>query len=412
MIVNPCAEVESLGEDRYRHVQHIRPIAYRNQHGHLRRIQNTLASTGNHAFPLGVDELVQFRIRTRLAGNAPLLHFGRRDTFVRLTPLDTNNVNGHVTDPHVFEYPNAWNNADLRFSVANHILCKEVLLHKGHPASFAFRIDAHAGLDLDTLQTADFRILPPALAHPDPGHDEIALTWSVATQGRFHVLRCHLPPGDFSGWILDPNLLCRPAAEAGKDTTVRRDNQDKNYGTANLHPQPPGADQRNALIQYDLTSIPAGSTITAAYWRGFHMYSGSQDITLHRVLPANDWVELEATWNIRKTGTNWAGGDGDGDADDGCNVSGTDYDATHAAYLDDSTTGWKTYTLDANGLADVSAWVDNPSDNNGFVILVGGGGSPAICSSDYPNSNYHPYFSVDYIPAPSVGGLTTLGAGS
>ncbi len=62
----------------------------------------------------------------------------------------------------------------------------------------------------------------------------------------------------------------------------------------------------NGIYKFDLSSIPAGSTVTETfisfYIRGFSNDGG----TLRAYRITEDWDESQATWNRRKTGVSWS----------------------------------------------------------------------------------------------------------
>src|SRR3990167_7877784 len=110
-IINPCTEQEDLGGGRFRNTHHLKPIAYRRS-GTWLRINNRMGNTGDPNLPWGVDELLQFRLRDRLSGNAQVIHFGKGNSQVRMTPLDTANTLVTPVGENGFRYDNAWPNAD------------------------------------------------------------------------------------------------------------------------------------------------------------------------------------------------------------------------------------------------------------------------------------------------------------
>lgn len=125
----------------------------------------------------------------------------------------------------------------------------------------------------------------------------------------------------------------QPAAAAGVDTCICGGaSADNNYGTnAVLYVR--SSEPWRSLIKFDLSGIPAGSTIfsaTLSLWTA-QQRAGTGTVTAYRILPANSaWTEAGATWNHAVHNTShWAGDAGqDGGADAGCSVSGTDYSAT------------------------------------------------------------------------------------
>ncbi len=202
--VNACTETEELGGGKHRSVISIKPIAYPGPDGYLRRITNVLGNTGNTTFPVGVDELAQFRLDTRLAGKSPLFYFGKGQSRVTLALLGANNVSGVVTDNCVL-FPEAWNNADFRITISGHRLQQDVVLRRGHPLTFQFRIDSQIGFDPVTFSFGnDFRIIQPVLQNPKGTsmEDSILLNWIISQSGGKYILSVTLPIGDWNGWIL------------------------------------------------------------------------------------------------------------------------------------------------------------------------------------------------------------------
>ncbi len=130
-------------------------------------------------------------------------------------------------------------------------------------------------------------------------------------------------------------------------------------------------DGRRALIRFDLSAIPPGSTITSASVRlrmSKTVFAGTQTFTLHRVLA--DWGEGT---------TNGTGGPGGPSTPDSAtwlhrfypnvfwsNVGG-DFNATSSASLSVSSLGLYTWTS-AQLASDVQAWLDAPASNFGWML--------------------------------------------
>lgn len=125
-------------------------------------------------------------------------------------------------------------------------------------------------------------------------------------------------------------------------------------------------------IKFDLSSIPAGSTVSSAILSLWNSGTNTQNRTLNvfSILSANSgWVE-GLTWNYAVPSTvRWAGDTGaDGGSDAGGSVSGTDYNGTAIG----------SFTYTANNPADtehqvtlnnaaVEAWINGA--NYGMVII-------------------------------------------
>lgn len=136
---------------------------------------------------------------------------------------------------------------------------------------------------------------------------------------------------------------------------------------------------RRALIKFDVSGIPSGSTITSVIMTlsCTQAAGGSTNVTLHRVTA--DWGE--GTSNAGGSGGNGTGSTNNdatwacsfADGAGGCNTawttSGGDYSgitsATTAVNAASNTYDWN----DAQMVTDVQAWVDGTSSNYGWVIL-------------------------------------------
>ena len=132
---------------------------------------------------------------------------------------------------------------------------------------------------------------------------------------------------------------------------------------------------RRGLFRFDLSSIPAGSTITSAEVQLTVVKvpaTGSVDSTFDLFRLTADWNEGtkggnngasastgEATWNARMRGTvNWTSPGAKSDAVATASAS-TAVNSTHNAR----------YTWNGAGLvADVQFWLDNPSQNFGWLL--------------------------------------------
>ena len=161
---------------------------------------------------------------------------------------------------------------------------------------------------------------------------------------------------------------------------------------------------RRALISFDLQAIPAGANITAVTLRlnMSRSISGSQTVTLHRV--QTDWGEgasnasgqegggttptsNDATWlfNFYDAST-WTS-------------QGGDFSPAISASLSVGGTGVYTWGSSTGMVADVQAWVDNPSVNFGW--LVKGNESTTTTakrfdSRQHPVAENRPLLEVEY----------------
>lgn len=133
-----------------------------------------------------------------------------------------------------------------------------------------------------------------------------------------------------------------------------------------------GNDARRSLIKFETSSIPTSSTgIKNAILRlnvnsltnAWNHFSTNGHVAVHRV--TQDWIENEASWTSRKSGTPW-------------NVSGGDYDPTPAIWVGNSNLSNSFTSADSNNQFwldfDVTDFVDywrlNPSENYGFLVKL------------------------------------------
>jgi len=150
------------------------------------------------------------------------------------------------------------------------------------------------------------------------------------------------------------------------DTYIDKSNKSDNYGTSTSIQVNKGGgsigDER-ALLQFDLSTIPAGATITGATLRlQATSVSGSFDINVYEITQA--WDEGTgnggadaANWDDRQDGVEWTTSGG------GSNDGGT-FDSTIHDTFNATTTG--THTWDISAL--VQDWVDGSKTNNGVIL--------------------------------------------
>nr|MCW1968755.1 DNRLRE domain-containing protein [Anaerolineae bacterium] len=127
-----------------------------------------------------------------------------------------------------------------------------------------------------------------------------------------------------------------------------------------------------SLIRFDLASIPASSTVQSATLQLFLSHSdataGTRASELHKLNV--DWLEMQATHSLRKTGVAWSGNGPQ---------PNSDYVTSAAAVAH---TGSKDVWVTWNVTSLVQDWVNNPASNNGVLMF-----DPA----PYANSNQGGY---------------------
>lgn len=117
------------------------------------------------------------------------------------------------------------------------------------------------------------------------------------------------------GYIrIDPTLTVQPSA---KDNQIWQGPQaDVNYGSLqSLQTGDLLNGNRRSILEFSLAGLPSGVPLIAATL-GLNYYLWTSHDPVGKTIWAykltrTDWVELESTWNIYKTGSNWTAGGGD-----------------------------------------------------------------------------------------------------
>ena len=148
-------------------------------------------------------------------------------------------------------------------------------------------------------------------------------------------------------------------------------------------------DLQRALLQFDLSSIPANATIISATLKmRSTQIGGTLNIGVYEVTQA--WSEGTgngtagaANWNQRQTGTNWT-------------TAGGTFNSTAVATLNTNSTGQ--HTWDITSL--VRAWVDGSKTNNGLMVASPDGGGNRTVTYDSSEGTTVPVIVIDYtVPA-------------
>lgn len=143
-----------------------------------------------------------------------------------------------------------------------------------------------------------------------------------------------------------------------RDTKIMSDIPDTAFGSAAAL-EVDGDPAKAAIIEWDVGSIPPGSTVTyASITLSVTNHSSGQTYELYEM--KRDWAESESTWTLYSGLNPWGTPGADGADDRGHTPLGA---------IATSYPGQFTYNLNADGIALVQSWVDAPSSNHGIVIL-------------------------------------------
>ncbi len=176
-----------------------------------------------------------------------------------------------------------------------------------------------------------------------------------------------------------------------RDASLFYNSPTRNYGDVSPL-ETDGSPDKSILLYWDLSDIPAGSIIEQVSIT-FNVTNGTSH-TYEFYELKRPWVESEATWNEYASGQNWATGGADGAGDRGTTVLGTLK----------SSSGSKTLALNQAGVAVVNSWVDNPTLNNGFIIMDYTNATNGIdlSSREASNASKHPKITITYTPGGSI----------
>ena len=417
-------ERESLGGGRYRHTQHMRPIAYRDA-GVLKRINNDwqndhedrphMVTAAPFLVSVGNDGLRRIHPTCELDRyiemGAPFVKIGGVWQQVSLRqPTRTGNRLAWTT-----------NNANMYVDMGGHFIKLAILLKNGWQppeGKFAFPVGltglTRTGGQLYADGVPVMSIRAPHLEDYDNPEDVRPVAWDfVQVNGQWYVLFTLPSLAGMSRPLVDPTLTLQPDAAAGKDTWIREDSADSNYATdAFLYIASQASVRRYTLLKFDLSSIPASAIVTAgtlSLWPAANLTTRSYAINC--ILAANNgWTEAGATWNYALASSQrWAGDTGsDGGTDAGCSVSGTDFNGTPLGSFTASGEAANTEIAITLNVAQVQALL---SANYGFIWrrTTVAAGFKSWRSSDHANAAYRPKLVVEYtvgVPGGMLRGLT------
>jgi hypothetical protein len=123
-----------------------------------------------------------------------------------------------------------------------------------------------------------------------------------------------------------------------------------------------GRTKNRGLIQFDLSSVPAGAVVNSATLRltvaRTPLTPANSNFHLHRLL--RPWNALESTWRLR------LGPDEAWDVPGG--QEGTDFSATSSASALVADQAQYTFSSTPQLVADLNEWLANPATNHGWLV--------------------------------------------
>lgn len=192
------------------------------------------------------------------------------------------------------------------------------------------------------------------------------------------------PQTDLSLAAPDSGITCltlQPNASAGKDTFIREDSANSNYGSNNdLIVKTESGKLRRVLLQFDLGTIPSTALISSATLSlyAYDVKDGNATINARKITTA--WSENSVTWN-----SPWSSNGGD---------FGPVVDSEE--FVKDIEGNWNSW--DITSLA--TDWKNSPSSNYGVLLespVTNPKNETKFYSSDYTsNTSLRPKLQVCY----------------
>lgn len=144
-----------------------------------------------------------------------------------------------------------------------------------------------------------------------------------------------------------------------KETVIDDSAPNRNFNTSssiNLDGKPKNT---GALMFWDISDISSEATVESVEITLYITNKSGQSYEIYEM--KRPWNENQATWNQYASGASWSRSGAKGSSDHGSAILAKIRGTSQGRYL--------TVSLDANGVALVQSWVNNPSSNNGFLMM-------------------------------------------
>ncbi|MGE0433759.1 MAG: putative Ig domain-containing protein, partial [Planctomycetota bacterium] len=185
---------------------------------------------------------------------------------------------------------------------------------------------------------------------------------------------------------IDPTFAVQPDPAAGKDTWIYQSSPASNYQTdsSSWIGYVNGANaQINALLAFDLTSIPTFAQVTDVRYEWYHFnVSNLNGMSIDCFEITQSWVESGPTWNSPVT-----------------------FDATRFDNMVPDASALPQWRLFNTGFdAMCQAWISGAKANNGFRMHspTAGVNYGGAASSDHPTVANRPKIAIDYDLGPQI----------
>ncbi len=377
-----------------------------------------------------------------------LVEIKNGDVSVAMTAVGTESAAPSTTQDNLREsvaeitgneivYPELYPNVDVKYTVGTDRIKEDIILKEkpeaGTPISFSFSLDL-TGLTYEAQ--ADGRILfshsetKESMFYLDKpfmydsfkpeGYKENPEVTSFAEEAfsydvemkiveRENQLYVDLIPN--REWleseervypvVIDPTVVKVQTLANVDDTNIRSYFPNDTGGSettlgVGLHQNSMTTNKIRSLLNFDLTSIPAGTQVLdatlnlrlATVWNDTDIL-----VDLHEV--TNTWTEAGASWSKRDGINPWTANGGDYDS--------TLMDTANVGHLTDLSINYKWEIPPAK----IQSWIGKPYTNKGLLLKANNEGIKTykkfISGNDIGNSDYAPVLAITYVSASRVG---------
>jgi hypothetical protein len=416
--INTCADVDDLGGGRFRHTQHIKPVAY-DDNGTLRAIGSAFTTSGIADRPHAVRA-------------AQLMTSVADDGMRRIHPTREKDRYVEIGAPYV-KVGGVWRKmgfrggmraanrltwvspqANMSIAHAGHYIKLEIELKRGYVPEdnlIAFPVGLNglkrSGANILSDGKTVMHLREPQMYDAANEMDTRAIDGKfVSLAGQPYYLMTLPDLTGMSRPVIDPTLALQPDAAAGADTSLLGGSD----ATKNTGVRPHTFAIRtanNGLIRWNLSTIPSSAICVSAtltlttYWAVW----GNFTMRVYLVSAANgDWIEGtqnlalalagEPCWNAKEADGSggvlvpWAGSAG-------MQTATTDYDTAYIGQYTglnaeaDGTSHSAILTPSA-----VQAWF-GLATNNGTTVRGSTNGC-AFYTSDVATASYRPKLVIEY----------------
>jgi len=185
------------------------------------------------------------------------------------------------------------------------------------------------------------------------------------------------------------------------DTTIRQGSPTTNYGTTTaceLDGDDGSGVDKTCLVKWAIAGIPTGSIVQSVTLTFRIVDSTGHTYTLYDA--ARAWTESQATWNLAATGNAWGTPGALASSDRGASVGTIT-----------GSTGARTVTLNAAGVAMVQRWVNGGLNAGVIMAHATNTNGLDLASSEHSTVSYRPTLAITYLPPETPGSGGASGAG-